>query len=158
MALFTLFGFGLIGGLFLVTAIFGRKEARFYKKNGQKIECFVTDFEIGSVPYISQYTWESEIPKYFVTLKLPDSDDLILIETLNTKAKRYKDVKFAEIYYIADRDIVEKEQERDEKFSAGKFVFDLSGKGSLIASLIGASVFFAAAIVGFFYYLPEIYY
>jgi hypothetical protein len=158
MALFSLFGFGLIGGLCLLAGILGNKRTRFYKKNGRKIECFVTDFEIGSAPYYSQYTFENSIPKYFVTLKLPDSDELILIETLNTKAKRFKDVKFAEIYYITDPDIVEKAKERDEKFSAGVFAFDLSGKGPLIASIIGASVFFAIGIWAFFYFLPEIYY
>jgi hypothetical protein len=154
MSLFTLFGFGLMGTLFLLIGIFGRRYTRFYKKNGRKIECFVTDFEIGSAPYYGQYTFEDSIPKYIVTLKIPDTDDTIVVESTNRKAKRYKDVKFAEIYYIDDPDIIEKAKERDQTKTAGKFTFDLSGRGSIIASAVIAGVFFAAGIWGFFYYLP----
>jgi hypothetical protein len=149
---YSIFFFIFIGLLFLLIGILAGKYAQFYKKNGRKIECFVTDFEIGSAPYYGQYTPQDTIPKYIVTLKIPDSDDIIVVESVNRKAKRYSDVKFAEIYYIDDPNIIEKAQLRDKTVTAGKFTFDLSGKGSIIASAVIAGVFFAAGIFFFVYF------
>ncbi|MDR0991919.1 MAG: hypothetical protein LBL87_03360 [Ruminococcus sp.] len=152
-SVFLLIVFGLFGLFFVLMGVLGLRHDYFYRKYGKKLDCFVEDFETDREDYYSDYTPQKTIAVYYVTLKLPDSDDTITVKTYNYKAKRFNEAKFAEIYYIDDPEVFQKVSKHGEIVEEAKFTFDLKGKAQFIAGMIGAVVFFAVGIWAYFYFL-----
>jgi hypothetical protein len=151
-SVFSFLCFGFIGCFFILMGVLGLRHDRFYKKFGKKLDCFVEDFEEDREDYYSKYSPQNTIAVYYVTVKLLGSEDTITIKTYNYKAKRFKEAKFAEIYYIDDPDLYQKASKRGEIVEEAKFTFDLNGKTQFIVGMIGAAIFFAVGIWAFLYF------
>jgi hypothetical protein len=152
-AWFSLVGMGLIGAFFIFLGVVGSKTDRFYKEHGRKIFCRVVGFEIGTEPYFGQYTFESTIPKYIVSVKLPESDEIITLETTDRRGKRYETEKYAEIYYIDDADMLSRVKTIGKPLRQAKFAFEMNGKGGIISTVIASGVVFAMGIAAFIYFM-----